>query len=79
MQLIIHAVISDNSSPLGQNGRHFTDDILKCIFMNDMFYVLIGISLKFVPNGPVDNKPALVEVMAWHRPGDKPLPESMLT
>ena len=31
------------------------------------------ISLKLVPNGPVDNIPALVQVMAWCQPGDKPL------
>ena len=30
-----------------------------------------------VPKGQIDNKPALVQVMAWHRTGDKPLPESM--
>ena len=39
----------------------------------------IKISLKFVPNGSIDNKPVLVQVMAWHRAGDKPLPELMLT
>ena len=24
-----------NSSPLGQNGRHFADDIFRCIFVNE--------------------------------------------
>ena len=28
--------------------------------------------LKFVPNRPVKNIPALVEIMAWRRPGGKP-------
>ena len=37
------------------------------------------ISLKFVPRSPIDNKPALVQVMAWRRTGDKPLPEPMMT
>ena len=37
------------------------------------------VSLKFIPNGPIDNKSALVQVMAWRRTGDKPLPEPMLT
>ena len=32
----------------------------------------------FVPKGPIDNKWALVQVMAWRRIGDKPLPEPML-
>ena len=35
--------------------------------------------MKFVPTGPIDNKAALVQVVAWHRTGDKPLPESMFT
>ena len=43
-----------------QNGRHFADDILICIFVNEKFYVLIKISLKFVPKGPIVNSPALV-------------------
>ena len=37
------------------------------------------ISLKIVPRGPIDNKSALVQVMAWRRAGDKPLPLPMLT
>ena len=28
--------------------------------------------------GPVDNIPALVQIMAWRRPGDKPLSEPMM-
>ena len=32
----------------------------------------------FVPKGLIDNKAALVQVMAWHRTGDKPLFEPML-
>ena len=39
----------------------------------------IKISLKFVPKGAIDNKSAMVQVMSWHRKGDKPLPVSMLT
>ena len=67
-----------NSSPPGQNGRHFADDSFKHIFMNEKCFISIRISLKFVPNGPIDNKAALVQVMAWRRTGDKPLPEPML-
>ena len=68
-----------NSSPPGQNGRHFADDIFKCIFMNEKFCISIKISLKFVPKGQIDNKSALVQVMAWRQTGDKPLPEPILT
>ena len=49
-----------NSCPPGQDGHHFTDDIFKCIFVNEKLYILIKISLKFVPKGPIDNNPALV-------------------
>ena len=31
--------------------------------------------MKFVPKGPINNIPALVQIMAWRRPGDKPLSE----
>ena len=33
---------------------------------------------KFVSKGPIDNIPALVEIMAWRWPGDKPLSETMM-
>ena len=36
------------------------------------------ISLKFVPRGPINNMPALGQIMAWRRPGDKPLTEPMM-
>ena len=38
---------SINSSSPEQNGRHFTDGILKSIFMNEKICVWIRISLKF--------------------------------
>ena len=41
--------------------------------------ILIQISLEFVPKWLIDNKSALVQVMAWSRTGDKPLPKPMLT
>ena len=47
--------------------------------MNEKFCSSIWISLKFVPIGPINNIPVLVQIMAWHRSGDKPLSESMLT
>ena len=46
--------------------------------MNGRFCISIRISLKFIPKGPIDNTSALVQVKAWHRTGDKPLPEPML-
>ena len=61
-----------------QNGRHIPDDIFKWIFLNENIWILINISLMFVPRGPINNIPTLVQVMAWHRPGDKPLSEPMM-
>ena len=61
-----------------QNGRHFPDDIFKCIFLNENVWISIKSSLKFVPKGPIDNIPALVQIVAWRRPGDKPLYEPMM-
>ena len=47
--------------------------------MNEIFYILVQIALKFAPKGPIGNDVALVQVMAWRWTGDKPLPEPMLT
>ena len=55
------------------------DENFTCIFLNENDRILIQISLKFVPKSPIDYKSALVQVMAWRRRGDKPLPESVLT
>ena len=55
----------------------FTDYILKHIFLNENIRISIQFSLKFVPKGPIDNIPALVQIMAWHRIGAKPLSEPM--
>ena len=46
--------------------------------MNEKFCISIQISMMFAPRGPVDNKPALIQVMAWRLIGAKPLPEQML-
>ena len=54
------------------------DDIFECIFFNENVYILLNISLKFVPTVRIDNIPALVQIMAWRRPGDKPLFEPMM-
>ena len=51
-------------------------DIFWCIFLNENVY--ISISLNFVPRGPINDITALVQIMAWHRIGDKALSEPML-
>ena len=60
------------------NRRHFADDIFKCIFLNENAWISLKISLKFVPKVRINNIPALVQMMAWRRPGDKPLSEPMM-
>ena len=64
-----------NSLRPRQNGRHFPDDNFKWIFLNENVWILIKISLKFVPRGRINNIPALVQIMAWHWPDDKPFSE----
>ena len=54
--------------------RHF-----KRIFLNENVWILINISLKFVPKGPINNISALIQIMAWRLTGDKPLSEPMMT
>ena len=61
-----------------QNGRHFADDTFKRTFLNKNMWISIKISLEFVPKGPINNIPALVQIMAWRRLGDEPLSEPML-
>ena len=67
-----------NTLRLRQNGGQFPDVIFKCIFYNERIWISIEISLKIVPKGPINNIPALVQIMAWRRSGDKPLSEPML-
>ena len=49
-----------NTSPPGQDGCHFADDIFSCIFVNGKFCIFIKISLRFILKGPIDSNPALV-------------------
>ena len=67
-----------NSLRPRQNGRHFPDDIFQCIFLNENVCISLKISLKFVPDVRINNIPALVQIMAWRRPGDKPLSEPIM-
>ena len=67
--------IAFNTLRPGQNGRRFTDDTFKRIFLNENVRISIKISLKLVPKGPINIIPSLVQIMAWRRSGDKPLSE----
>ena len=61
-----------------QDDCHFEDNIFTCIFLNEHVWISIDISLKYVPKGQINNIPALVQIMAWCHPVDKPLSEPML-
>ena len=67
-----------NTLRLRPNWHHLSDAIFKCIFLNENVWIPIKISLKFVPQGPVNNIPVVVQIMAWRRSGNKPLSEPML-
>ena len=62
-----------------QNGRHFPDGILKLNLLNENVWISIEISLKVVPKSLINNIPALVQIMAWRRAGDKQLSKPMMT
>ena len=67
-----------NTLRLRQDGHHFPGDIFIWIFLNEIIWIAIKISLKFVPRGLINNIPALVQIMALRQPGDKPLSEPMM-
>ena len=56
-----------------QTCRHIADDILNWIFLNENVWILLKISLKFVPMVRINIIPVSDPIMAWRRPGDKPL------
>ena len=73
-------LLQNHFTSLTHWGRDKMDAILllKCIFLSESVWIPIKISMKFVPKGPINNIPALVQIMAWRRPGNKPLSEPMM-
>ena len=53
-----------NSSLLDKMAANLADDIFNRIFLNENVRISIKISLTFVPNGRIHNKPALVQEMS---------------
>ena len=53
------------------------DEISNHIFLNENVWVANEISQ--FSKGPINNKPALFQVLAWSEKRDKPLPEPKLT
>ena len=58
---------------------NLAEGIFKCIFLTENGRILIQISLKFVARSPIDYNQALVQIMAWHQTGAKPLSEPMMS
>ena len=61
-----------------QNGRSFPDDIFKSIFLKKMYEIRLEFHWSLFLGCPINNIPALVQIMAWRRLGDKPLSEPMI-
>ena len=74
--IYLYSIYLSNMNIESIHDMEITDDIFKSIF-NESVWISITISLKFVPKDPIDHKSALDQVMAWHRTGEKPLPESI--
>ena len=55
-------------------GRRY----IKCIFLNENFWISNYISLKCILHCLIDNMSSLVQIMACHRIGDKPLSRPMM-
>ena len=64
-------------SKMAANGLTTFSNAFSWMKKNIYIFQLIEISLKIVRNGPINHIPALVQIMAWHRLGDKPLSEPM--
>ena len=68
---VYHTDAETKWSPFAEDieEMHFSE--WKCINFDRDF-------IEIVPNCPTNNFPSLVQIMAWRRPGDKPLSEPML-
>ena len=83
---IKNSYLSQPFRPGESLGLHFNTDIVavsqtiffKYLFLNENVWISLKTSLKFVPKCSIYNIPALVQRMAWRRPGDKPLPETLM-
>ena len=60
---------------LTHRGRDKLDAILHTAVSNIL--ISIKIWMNFIPKDLINNITALVQIIAWHRPGDKPLSEPM--
>ena len=52
-----------------QNGRHFADNVFKCIFLTENIWFSNNVWLKYVHRGSIENVPSLVQIMACRLAG----------
>ena len=72
-RLVWNTILYINLLRPRQRDCNFPDDIFKCIFLNENVWISLKISLMFLHKVRVDNIPALVQLMARCRSGDKSL------
>ena len=70
-------VLSNTLRPR-QIGHQLADDMFKYFFLNENASFSIKVSLMVLPEGPIDNNPAFVQILVWRRLGDTPLSEPMM-
>ena len=58
-----------------KHGQHFA----YIIFLKEVLYIRIDISLRFVSKCVIFRKAALVQTVAWHQTCDMLLPELVMT
>ena len=71
-------IFSSKHSEAKTKWLNFSNAILKCMFLNENSWISLKISLKIVPKVRINNIPTLFQIMAWRRPGDKPLFEPVV-
>ena len=68
-------VTNDQHIEAWKRYGYFVANIFKCIFLVGNVHIMTEISMKLVPEDPIDNKLALVYMIAWCRIGHKQLSE----
>ena len=61
-----------------QDGHHFSRRYFHMHFSNENILISIRISQSVITKGPINNIPALFQIMAWPRPGNKPLSQPIM-
>ena len=76
--MLIYSQLNLNTLRPRQNGRHFADTISSAFSWVKMLEFRLRFHWSFVPKVQINNIPAMVQIMAWRRPGDKPLSKPMM-